>query len=314
MTDLPLRHLSIRVPWHDSGWDGTVCRSPKGNAACLVLKEIRDTRDDDREEGFAGRSVDELEQVTQWPACMGERGSFMAPFEINRVIKHPYAATSDDHAHIKPVVFNQPPFSAATIPFRWMLRDEAWTLAQELELDVDPGPEPTEGFLEKNSWVQDHHNQRALLDAFFSAVQPKQSLCFFYTKQTPFVDDADRVLIGAGRVLHVGPSVEYGYSSAGKYRSYVWDRAVQHSVRPSPGDGFLLPYHELLERAMLDDSIDLRSCAAIAPTDRRTEFSYAGEHVTHDGAIAAFLSCREALETAEQYLETPSSTDARLDR
>jgi hypothetical protein len=181
MTSLPLRHVSIRVPWHDAGWDGTVCRNPKGNAACLVLKEIRDTRDDDREEDLAGRSVDELEQITQWPACMGERGSFMAPFEINRVIKHPYAATSEDHAHIKPVVFHQPPFSAATIPFRWMLRDEAWTLAQELDLDVDPGREPTEGFLEKNSWVQDHHNQRALLDAFFSAVQPAQSLCFFYS-------------------------------------------------------------------------------------------------------------------------------------
>ena len=32
---LPLRHLSIRVPWHDSGWDGRVCQNPTANTSCL---------------------------------------------------------------------------------------------------------------------------------------------------------------------------------------------------------------------------------------------------------------------------------------
>jgi hypothetical protein len=27
----PLRHISIRVPWHDSAWNGTICRDPKLN-------------------------------------------------------------------------------------------------------------------------------------------------------------------------------------------------------------------------------------------------------------------------------------------
>ena len=36
----PLRHLSIRVPWHDAGWAGTVCNDPTANTACLVLKRI----------------------------------------------------------------------------------------------------------------------------------------------------------------------------------------------------------------------------------------------------------------------------------
>src|SRR3954451_1251357 len=84
---LPIRHLSIRVPWHDGGWDGTVCRNPKGNAACLVLKEIRDTRNDELEQSLAGRSIDTLDQSTQWPACMGERATFMAPFELTRMVK-----------------------------------------------------------------------------------------------------------------------------------------------------------------------------------------------------------------------------------
>lgn len=300
----PIRHMSIRVPWHDAGWDGTVCRRVKGNAACLVLKEIRDTRDDDREDALAGQSIQTLDQETQWPACVGERMSFMAPFELTRVVKHPYAGFSDEHAHIKPVAFHHPPYSAATIPFRWMSRDEAWRLGEDLDLDVDPAREPMEGWLERNNWVQDHLNQRALLDAFFGSVVLERSLCFFYAKQVPTVDDADRVLIGAGRVLSIGPAVEYEYSAAKAIRSYVWDRAVQHSIRPGGSDGFLLPYHELLERAEADPSIDLRACTALPPEDRRSEFSYAGEHVTNDGAIAALLACREALEAAESHLET----------
>ena len=27
----PLRHISIRVPWHDTGWNGSVCAAPQLN-------------------------------------------------------------------------------------------------------------------------------------------------------------------------------------------------------------------------------------------------------------------------------------------
>jgi ATP-dependent exoDNAse (exonuclease V) alpha subunit len=230
----------------------------------------------------------------------------MAPFEFTRRVRHPYASFSDDHSHITPAAFRHPPYSAAVIPFRWMARQDAWELAARLDLDVDPERDPMEGWLERNNWVQDHNNQRVLLDTFFDAVEPERSLCFFYAKQTPLIDDADRILIGAGRVKSVGELVEYGYSSAGKYRSYVWDRSVEHSVRPAFEDGFLLPYHELLERAEEGEPIDLRACTALCPEDRRGEFSYAGEHVTHDGAIAALLRCRDALENSEPFVTAPT--------
>ena len=34
---LPLRHLSVRVPWNDTGWTGVVCKKPVENIACLIL-------------------------------------------------------------------------------------------------------------------------------------------------------------------------------------------------------------------------------------------------------------------------------------
>ena len=57
-----LRHLSLRVPWHDKGWNGTVCDNPKANGACLVLKNCAKNRKDDDEANVAGKSLKELEE------------------------------------------------------------------------------------------------------------------------------------------------------------------------------------------------------------------------------------------------------------
>ncbi|MFO7904673.1 MAG: hypothetical protein R6U98_18560 [Pirellulaceae bacterium] len=56
----PLRHTSIRVPWHDIGWGGRVCAAPRLNGACLKLKCIAESRDDAAEEAAAGKRLDEL--------------------------------------------------------------------------------------------------------------------------------------------------------------------------------------------------------------------------------------------------------------
>ena len=39
-------HLTARVAWHDSRWNGSVCRQPSCNAFCAALDRIREERDD----------------------------------------------------------------------------------------------------------------------------------------------------------------------------------------------------------------------------------------------------------------------------
>src|SRR5216110_2731191 len=90
----PLRHISIRVPWHDTGWDGRVCANPRLNGSCLRLKGIAERRDDDAEQAVAGKSISVLPQK-QWPCCVTERVAFMAPFEYTRVAEHPYRRDGD---------------------------------------------------------------------------------------------------------------------------------------------------------------------------------------------------------------------------
>jgi hypothetical protein len=43
---ITVRHVSVRVPWHDRAWDGHVCDDPLGNSSCLALKLIAENRDD----------------------------------------------------------------------------------------------------------------------------------------------------------------------------------------------------------------------------------------------------------------------------
>ena len=60
-----------------------------------------------------------------------------------------------------------------------------------------------------------------------------------------------RFLLGVGRVKSVGPLTEYRYDGSpdGKLRSILWERMMGHSIRPGFEDGFILPYHEALEKS-----------------------------------------------------------------
>ncbi len=307
-SNYPLRHVSIRVPWHDTGWDGRVCTRPRLNGACLRLKRIGQSRDDAAEEAVSGKSLKDLPS-DRWPCCVPERMAFMAPFEYTRFANHPYNHGPDTpHGHFKETPVRHPPYSAPAVPFAWMLRDSMKSLAEEHALDVQPDREPKLGF--PTNWVQDHANQKALLDCFAAHLKPQESLCFFYAKHVPFVEDPGgrRILIGVGRVLHVADCVEYAYTTqnlSGKLRSVLWERVIQHSIRPDFKDGFLLPYHAALAAAAPHATHDLADLVAFSPEDRLAEFSHGSQLVTHDGALAALLAFAESLRKAKARVPGP---------
>ena len=145
---------------------------------------------------------------------------------------------------------------------------------------------------------------------FLSSPQTQTILCFFYAKQVPFVEDSagGRILIGVGRVLHVGAVQEYDYTTKdlkGKLRSMLWERMIQHSIRTEFTDGFLLPYHAAIDKAVEDPEFDPAEIAAFSPADRLLEFSHASQLVSHDGAIASLLACAESIRKAKDVLPGP---------
>ncbi len=302
---LPVQHVSIRVPWHDSGWNGTVCKNPSKNTACRVLKGIAKSKDDSAEEEVAGCAFSEL-AASKLPPCVEERAGFMMPAGLTYTKNHPYAKSNpDSHGHFKRTNFAIQPYSAPCIPFRWMLRKDAPELAERLNLGFQPDREPDLGW--DTDWLQERANQLVMLDTFFGAVQPEESLCFFYAKDTPLSVSSARVIVGVGLVRSVSEHVEYEYTvpiDQAPLRGALWERNIEHSIRPGFEDGFLFPYAELFDLAIAQ-GIDPAQFVAFAPDEAFGSFSYTCEHVSHDHAIASVLACMRALERISEVHKGP---------
>ena len=313
---LPLHHVTIRVPWHDGGWTGSVCSRPLDNTSCLILPRIGEGRRDDVESRCRGQRLDELDRA-DLPPCVDERVSFMAPFPLGRRRPHPYTKFyPETHGHFKRTRFVHPAYSAACVPFRWMLRenvegsakDGQIGIAERLKIGWVPDREPDirnhQGKQVDTAFVQERENQLALLDTFFSALRPEESLCFFYAKRTPLSEQSRRVIVGVGRVLSVGEATEYEHGENPPLRCVFWDRNVGHSIRPGFADGFLFPYQEALALAERD-GVDPEEFVAFAPDEYFDVYSYVSELLTHDGAVASLVACAATLHRIRGRIEGP---------
>jgi ATP-dependent exoDNAse (exonuclease V) alpha subunit len=306
---LPLRHLSVRVPWHDKGWNGTICDDPRNNASCMFLPRIQ-SKDVEYEESKHSQELHEI-SADKLPPCVGEKVTFMSSHELSKKVNHPYADFEEKYAHYKETVLRYPAHSFAVIPYRWMIKDkdsgDNWA-AKEYGIPYDYESEPKLSF--EDQWVQQHENQREILDTFSSSFKPDESLVFVYAKNIPLIESVSRVLIGVGRVTKVGELTEYSYSTKNPpLRGYLWERPVFHSIRPAGKDGFLLPYQEIIEKLREIADVTVDDYIAYAP--QFDEFSYGSELVSHDSAIDALLALRHALLNCGRLLG--NSYDAQIE-
>lgn len=302
---LPVQHLSVRLPWNDTGWAGSVCQAPSKNSWCMVLKRIREGRKDAAEDEVAGCSWSELSEE-QLPACLTERGAALNGKAYSLRSRHPFADSSaETHGHFAENNFRLPPYSVQAIPFRWTRKDDAQVISDELALPFDVAREPQLTF--DTVWVNDFANQQIMLDTFFGALQSEKSLIFLYAKRTPLADDPRRVLVGVGRITTVGPAQEHAYNgeTQGKLRGLMWERAISHSIRPDGFDGFVLPYQQLLALAERDGTIDTSDFVAFSPDEGFNSFSNVAEHVDHDLAIASLLSLADKLRLIAGHIPGP---------
>lgn len=293
------QHISVRVPWHDHGWDGTVCQNPGENNSCLRLKNISENRDDAFEESICGQCMEHYEE--QLP-CIGENAAFMSDKEFVCTTIHPYKERNPKtHGHFLPTELVYPPYSFSAKPFAWMMLKNIDKKAEEFGIDYDPNREPDLGF--DTSWIQDARNHRAIFDVFYRDIVPDKSLVIAYAKQVPFVDDPRRVIIGMGHVKRVVPAVEHEHTDANPLRSMTWETHICHSIRPDHKDGFVIPYQEMMEYAKEHPGFDMSSITVFAPDDAFDEFSYASEHVSFDSTIDVILSCIKAFKIINDCLD-----------
>ncbi|MFK0333838.1 AAA family ATPase [Rhizobium sp. NPDC090275] len=291
-------HLTMRVAWHGSRWNGRVCPAPSSNAFCVALDRIREEKDDAAQDALAGRPWHEL-APDQLPPCKAESGAFMNETEWTRRFEHPYASikkAAATHGHLKPTVVKVPPFAAFAVPFGWMLRSEQDAIDAKLPKPLPP--DETSPFA--SPWVFGRARQTALVDHVFDRLKPERSLVFFYCKEgQPLGDTISRLVVGVGRIQSIVPVKQYD-APAGKDAYPMWDRLLRHSIRPEGFDGFLLPYHDYLEPTG-DAAEDARRASLLAeiavPADpaHTRVFSYAAELAPADIALSTLIRCLEAV-------------------
>jgi hypothetical protein len=103
---------------------------------------------------------------SQLPPCVEARAGFLSDRDLFLKKEHPYKTSSPEtHSHFGETTLRLEAFSAACIPFGWMLRrevegDERSEIsgkADALRLGYDAAREPELPF--ETSWIQDKHNQ-----------------------------------------------------------------------------------------------------------------------------------------------------------
>jgi len=238
-------HLSARLAWHDSGWNGCVCNDPIANVSCVVHDHIRDSRID----------ADEIEHAKQ-PLC---EISYRPPCSRDPAVysKRGYTITHHDPLNWRKLPSTDEeilPYTVATSPYGHM-------------------------FADTGGWEYNPEIQHTRLKNFFTALSPEQSLIFYYLKDgQPFIETSQRIIAGIGRIAKIGPQLFFGGTGDNKGNHYpVWSRSI---VQNYPAEGFRLPLQEYVQ-----NGYDASNILCLVPDSLQENFSYVAEHVNDDAAV-----------------------------
>lgn len=177
------QHISVRVPWHDNGWNGEVCKQPACNSSCLRLVNIYENRKDSLEDSICGECMAGHEADLP---CIGEGSAFMSSVELVKTTIHPYKKYySAEHMHFEETDITYLPYSFVAKPFGWMMKDRIEAICEEYGIAYNGRKEPVLKW--NTNWVQEASNHRAIFNYFYGDVIPNQSLCVAYAKQVPFI-------------------------------------------------------------------------------------------------------------------------------
>lgn len=271
-----MNHISIRLPWHDRGWDGCVCNNPSKNSYCkgfhsVNAEKIRRDKDDKKEENIKGKPFEA--SWNYYPPCT-ETINVFGPTSI----KH----THEPKSFIKntsPKIVDMLPNSSGTWPF-----EDMWDGSGERR-EAD----------ERKEYVEE----------FFDELKEAGSagLVFYYCNYDNPVsgDDKKYLLAGIARVKKIHPFTMWDdipKDQIEKYGGYIWSRQVEND----PNERMRLPYQEYLAKGK-----DVRSIAVFAEGDLSRSFKYVAHHVSDDDAISLIDKTIAAVKTIikQNFLNKP---------
>ncbi len=297
-----IKHLSIKVPWHDNNWNGTICNNPRENLSCKKIKDLK------KEIENSGKLIKDIKSIEDRPKCVNENGLFMSDYEYLTYVNHPYSKYNINYkkhfSHFKETEFLNRAYSITIIPYKWLKRKH---IEDKLEssnyliknYDIEKEKNIIENIEKdfKNSqldFIFDIENQRAALNSFLEFLKPNKSLSFFYTDEIPGLEKVSKILIGIGFIENISEEIEYNTNESNesnKLRSLIWERNIKHSIRPDFENGFLFPIKEIISYLENHQEYNIEDFVVTIPFEKREEFSYKSELVSNDTAIRLIKKC-----------------------
>lgn len=308
-----IRHLSLRVPWMDKPWNGEVCDNPKENRYCTILKNIMENKTEESCKQFDKDNC----------PCIKEKASFMCEKSLGKITSsYPYREYKNNCKHFENTDIEYKPYSVPSMCFRWLFRNKIYDILKlnNIKLNLNDGIEDTLQLTNNKVWYQLKENHEKIFNAFYGYIKPEKSLCFFYTKNAPFVEEVSgrRIITAIGNILSVSENKEYEYNkpidqieNEGLHRALLWEHIVEHSIRKDDNgyyDGVLFPYHELNDYLNKNqDKADevyknIDDYVLFSSVESFENFSYSTEHVIHNDAIELLIKAKKVLNNLAKLL------------
>ncbi|WNZ29959.1 MAG: AAA family ATPase [Candidatus Bathyarchaeota archaeon] len=282
-------HVSVRLPWHDRGWDGCVCNNPKQNVYCGGLrsvnaKQIRKFKylDEDGNCKFSEKGV-----VSDRPPCT-ETINVFGQNEVEHLHIPPDFMYGKDVTPKNEVL---PPTSSGTWPFESMWDGKGKPLAPDVRKSVG----------------EEHFEKLTEMD----------SLVFYYCNyDNPITADKKKyLLVGIARLKSKRDGLicwpEIPSWLANRYGDFVWSWILQNNY---PEEGVRIPYQEYLDNGNKPEDLD--DIAVVIEDDLERRFKYVSRHLTNDDATVLIEGAIRAIKQVKKDgIATPKycSWDDQID-
>ncbi len=284
---MEVRHLTARFAWHDSDWNGKICRNPSDNIYCrgnhsLLSARIQRRINLEIENEYKEKPLGEVIRSKGYsPPCYWCINAF-GKEKCMVIDPHPFSDlewAKEDFESVEPLQEEIDKHSIFTWCFKLSFAEEG----------SPEGRYPSD--LEER------------VEKYLNKIIPGKSLVFFYANYSNPItgDDYERLLLGAALVKEVKPPKRYRFPSdlledirKGKGMQNFPEIAWQFRIKLDHETAFVLPYNMYLK--WIDEAKDdrekdrrMRLLSEVAiPIDEPTlqpAFKYVSMQLSHDQAL-----------------------------
>lgn len=275
-------HMSVRLAWHDHGWDGHICKNPCNNSYCVGAHSypgdlIASKRNIDLEKAHSGESAG------KYP-CQIACGLSINAFGKETIQTQVNPPDWWEEGGADPVVLTLPSATACT-----------WCYEAMYKKDVSAAAGSTHTY--------DSNKRFNNAKEYFSQFQEGKSLVFYYAGYSnPFSEGEDEnyVIVGISRLKRIGGFHFYENTTEQIKQDYangfVWQKPITSTY---PEEGLCIPYWKYL------DDEQLAKRLVIKPSNN-SPFKYGSREVTNDDAIEVI---HQMIETIDVLIEVGDDTE-----